>query len=107
MTDWQYGVDLGPAYDARSGQEELPGPESDAETWNPLPKVIPFGQDREPGRSRLTDAYEPLPPVWRSPDGHDEWCESDWVAEVGMYTPCGCAARVSTGCYPDGQRESE
>lgn len=27
-------------------------------------------------------------------DGHDEWCEADWVQEVGRYHPCGCGERA-------------
>lgn len=45
--------------------------------------------------------------VWRSVDGHDEWCEGDYDEAVHRYYLCGCADRARTGDYPDGRREPE
>lgn len=112
------GITPGPVPEAVSGsltapcflnQRETSG---DGHNWPGSPCLIEdelcltCGAKTARGKRMLWNDGSPIPgsEVELTPDGHDEWCESDWAAEVGMYTPCGCAARVSTGCYPDGQR---
>jgi hypothetical protein len=82
----------------------LPGPESHAETTDPRTEGITPGDLPEARTDVLGAVNIPLPPVWRGPDGHDEWCESYWDDAAKMWHPCGCVYRVLTGAYPDGQR---
>lgn len=87
-----------------NAQNGLPGPENHAETTAPQSEGITPGT---PSEARTDDPGYPfrqLPPVWRGPDGHDEWCESYRDDAVKMDHPCGCLERMITGTYPDGQR---
>lgn len=78
----------------------LPGPESHGEDLNSRSEGITPGPVPEPLSGYVGDGYIPG-------DGHDEWCEADYVPEVHRYHPCGCADRMETGDYPDGQRDPQ
>ena len=90
-----------------SPQNSLPGPESHGETTGPRTEGITPGEVREAGSDDPRYPFHALPPVWRGPDGHDEWCEAYWDEAVKMDHPCGCLDRMITGDYPDGQRSPE
>ena len=79
-------------------RNSLPGPGGHQETSDPADKGIASEQGPGAGSGYVGDAYIPG-------DGHDEWCEADYVPEVHRHHPCGCADRMRTGDYPDGQRE--
>jgi hypothetical protein len=90
-----------------SAPNRLPGPENHGETTDPRTEGITPGDSPEARRGRSGATGGSLPPVWRGPDGHDEWCESCWDEAVKKWHPCGCVYRVLTGAYPDGQRSPE
>lgn len=90
-----------------STQNSLPGPESHRETTTPQTEGITPGDLSEALRDDPRYPFRQLPPVWHDERGHDEWCESYWDDAVKMDHPCGCAYRIRTGDYPDGQRSPE